>query len=87
MQLLKLSINIKEMTSIDITQNSVNKMYSLKKLHNLSKISLKQMMFISDTIFSDSNDYSVKKLRLKTVHIKNLNSTIITIVSIVTCFK
>lgn len=54
-----LSINMGGATSIDITQEGVDKAYGLKKLRDESGIPLDAMMFIGDAIFPGGDRKSV----------------------------
>ncbi|WP_294211639.1 HAD-IIB family hydrolase [uncultured Sphingomonas sp.] len=82
-----LSINMGGATSIDITQEGVDKAYGLKKLRNESGIPLDAMMFIGDAIFPGGNDYPAKELGLDTVRVRDPEETISVITAIVACQK
>ncbi|KIU28993.1 MULTISPECIES: HAD-IIB family hydrolase [unclassified Sphingomonas] len=82
-----LSINMGGATSIDITQEGVDKAYGLKKLRDESGIALDAMMFIGDAIFPGGNDYPAKELGLDTVRVRDPEETISVITAIVACQK
>ena len=82
-----LSINMGGATSIDITQEGVDKAYGLKKLRDESGIPLDAMMFIGDAIFPGGNDYPAKELGLDTVRVRDPEETISVITTIVACQK
>jgi phosphomannomutase len=82
-----LSINMGGATSIDITQEGVDKAYGLKKLRDESGIALDKMMFIGDAIFPGGNDYPAKELGLDTVRVRDPEETISVITAIVACQK
>lgn len=82
-----LSINMGGATSIDITQEGVDKAYGLKKLRDESGIALDVMMFIGDAIFPGGNDYPAKELGLDTVRVRDPEETISVITAIVACQK
>lgn len=82
-----LSINMGGATSIDITQEGVDKAYGLKKLRDESGIPLDAMMFIGDAIFPGGNDYPAKELGLDTVRVRDPEETISVITAIVACQK
>ena len=82
-----LSINMGGATSIDITQEGVDKAYGLKKLRDESGIPLDAMMFIGDAIFPGGNDYPAKQLGLDTVRVRDPEETISVITTIVACQK
>ena len=82
-----LSINMGGATSIDITQEGVDKAYGLKKLRDESGIPLDAMMFIGDAIFPGGNDYPAKELGLDTVRVRDPDETISVVTTIVACQK
>lgn len=82
-----LSINMGGATSIDITQEGVDKAYGLKRLRDESGIPLDAMMFIGDAIFPGGNDYPAKELGLDTVRVRDPQETLSVIAAIVACQK
>jgi HAD superfamily hydrolase (TIGR01484 family) len=82
-----LSINMGGATSIDITQEGVDKAYGLKKLRDASGIALDAMMFIGDAIFPGGNDYPAKELGLDTVRVRDPQETLSVVAAIVACQK
>ncbi|CAG9975197.1 unnamed protein product [Clonostachys byssicola] len=82
-----LSINLGGATSIDITQEGVDKGYGLKRLRDASGIPLEEMMFIGDAIFPGGNDYPAKEIGLDTVRVKDPDGTLAAIAAIVACLK
>ena len=82
-----LSINMGGATSIDITQEGVDKAYGLKRLRDESGIPLDAMMFIGDAIFPGGNDYPAKELGLDTVKVRDPDETLSVIAAIVACQK
>jgi phosphomannomutase len=49
-------------TSVDITRRGIDKAYGMKKLADLTGISLDDMLFVGDRLDEDGNDYPVKAL-------------------------
>lgn len=82
-----LSINMGGATSIDITKEGVDKGYALKRLAEVSKIPLEQMMFIGDAIFPGGNDYPAKEIGVKTVLVRDPDDTLTAIAAIVNCLQ
>ena len=82
-----LSINMGGATSIDITQEGVDKAYGLKRLRDESGIALGAMKFIGDAIFPGGNDYPAKELGLDTVRVRDPEETLAVIAGIVACLK
>ncbi|KAL3470863.1 HAD-like domain-containing protein [Aspergillus californicus] len=86
-QLPDMSVNLGGATSVDITKKGVDKAYGLRRLSELSKIALEEMMFIGDAIFPGGNDYPAFELGLKTVKVKNPDGTLAAIAAIVACLS
>ncbi len=82
-----LSINMGGATSIDITQEGVDKAYGLKRLRDESGIPLDAMMFVGDAIFPGGNDYPAKELGLDTVRVRDPQDTLGVIATVVVCQK
>ncbi|KAI8943951.1 HAD-superhydrolase, subIIB family protein [Xylaria longipes] len=82
-----LSINMGGATSIDITQEGVNKGSALKKLSDVSGIPLERMMLIGDAIFPGGNDYPAKEIGLKTVLVRDPDDTLTAISAIIACLQ
>ncbi|OAA80473.1 HAD-like domain protein [Akanthomyces lecanii RCEF 1005] len=82
-----LSINMGGATSIDITKEGVDKGYALKRLAEVSKIPLEQMMFVGDAIFPGGNDYPAKEIGVKTVLVRDPDDTLTAIAAIVACLQ
>ncbi|ONF97227.1 HAD-IIB family hydrolase [Sphingomonas jeddahensis] len=82
-----LSINMGGATSIDITQEGVDKAYGLKRLRDESGIPLDSMMFVGDAIFPGGNDYPAKELGLDTVRVRDPQDTLGVIATVVACQK
>jgi phosphomannomutase len=82
-----LSINMGGATSIDITQEGVDKAYGLKKLRDASGIALDAMMFVGDAIFPGGNDYPAKELGLDTVRVRDPQDTLSVIATVMACGK
>lgn len=49
-------------TSVDITRRGIDKAYGMRKLAELTGISLDDMLFVGDRLDPDGNDYPVKAL-------------------------
>jgi HAD superfamily hydrolase (TIGR01484 family) len=61
-QLPELEVRSGGSTSIDITRKGIDKAYGMKKLSELTGISLENMIFVGDRLDIDGNDYPVKLL-------------------------
>jgi hypothetical protein len=62
-------------TSVDITRRGIDKAYGMKKLADLTGISLDDMLFIGDRLDVDGNDYPVKALGVETVAVPGWEET------------
>ncbi|MCU1526424.1 MAG: family hydrolase, partial [Frondihabitans sp.] len=49
-------------TSVDITRKGIDKAYGMRKLAQISGISLDDMLFVGDRLDPDGNDYPVKAM-------------------------
>jgi HAD superfamily hydrolase (TIGR01484 family) len=58
-------------TSIDVTKIGVDKAYGLEQLVEHTGIELEKILFIGDRLEPGGNDFSVTRLPITTVHIKN----------------
>ncbi|SNS66331.1 hypothetical protein SAMN06309944_1218 [Micrococcales bacterium KH10] len=52
-------------TSVDITRRGIDKAYGMRKLADLTSLSLDDMLFIGDRLDPDGNDYPVKALGVR----------------------
>jgi phosphomannomutase len=62
-------------TSVDITRQGIDKAYGMKRLAELTGISLDDMLFVGDRLDPDGNDYPVKALGVSTRAVANWRST------------
>jgi phosphomannomutase len=53
-------------TSIDITRQGIDKAYGMRKLADLTGISLDKMVFVGDRLDEGGNDYPVKAMGMRT---------------------
>lgn len=79
------AINIGGSTSIDVTRKGVDKAYGLRKLSEQTGVSLEEMIFIGDAVFSGGNDYPAKLLGVDTVHIRDVDETKTVVGAIIAC--
>ncbi|MEO6115075.1 MAG: HAD-IIB family hydrolase [Pseudolysinimonas sp.] len=63
-------------TSIDITRSGIDKAYGIKKLAELTEISIDDMLFVGDRLDPDGNDYPVKGLGVPTHAVTNWHDTV-----------
>jgi phosphomannomutase len=60
------SIGVNATTSIDITKKGVNKAYGIRKLIELSGISVSEMLYVGDALEEGGNDSVVRQTGIKT---------------------
>ena len=62
-------------TSVDITRRGIDKAYGMKKLAEMTGISLDDMLFVGDRLDPDGNDYPVKALGVECVAVDGWEET------------
>ncbi len=62
-------------TSVDITRQGIDKAYGMKRLAELTGISLDDMLFVGDRLDEDGNDYPVKALGVECVAVEGWPDT------------
>ena len=62
-------------TSVDITRRGIDKAYGMKRLAELSGISLDDMLFVGDRLDENGNDYPVKALGVDCIAVENWQAT------------
>jgi len=62
-------------TSVDITRRGIDKAYGMKKLADLTGISLDDMLFVGDRLDEDGNDYPVKALGVECSAVEDWEET------------
>lgn len=60
------SIGVNASTSIDITKKGVNKAYGIRKLIELSGVSVSEMLYVGDALQEGGNDSVVRQTGIKT---------------------
>ena len=64
-------------TSVDITRQGIDKAYGMKKLAELTGISLDEMLFVGDRLDPDGNDYPVLALGVKCQAVEGWQDTVV----------
>lgn len=62
-------------TSVDITRKGIDKAYGMKKLAELTGISLDDMLFVGDRLDVNGNDYPVKAMGVRTQSVEDWEDT------------
>jgi phosphomannomutase len=72
-------------TSIDVTQHGIDKAYGIRKLRDVLRISIDQMIFIGDAVFPGGNDYPAKEAGALTIKVRDPHETKRVIEAIAAC--
>jgi phosphomannomutase len=62
-------------TSVDITRRGIDKAYGMRRLADLTGISLDEMLFVGDRLDPDGNDYPVKAMGVETYSVTSWEAT------------
>lgn len=69
------SVRMGGATSIDVTKPGIDKAYGIKKLKDLLKVQIADILFIGDALFPGGNDYPAKELGCACIHIRDHDET------------
>jgi hypothetical protein len=69
------AVEIGGSTSIDITQQSIDKAYAIEQISKRLDIKIEDILFIGDAIFEGGNDYSVIRTEVENINVKDVNET------------
>jgi hypothetical protein len=72
-------------TSIDVTKQGIDKGYGIRKLRDILRIPIEQMIYIGDAVFPGGNDYPAKQAGARAIEIKDPHETKRVIEAIVAC--
>ena len=81
------SINLGGTTSIDVTPPGIDKAYGIRKLRDILKIPIENMLFIGDAIFPGGNDYPALQAGADSIRVRDPQETKRVIEAIVACLK
>ncbi|MGB7592364.1 MAG: HAD hydrolase family protein [Terriglobia bacterium] len=62
-------------TSIDVNKPGIDKAYGIRKLRDILRISLKEMIFIGDALFVRRNDYAVEEAGVVSIPVRDPHET------------
>jgi len=79
------SVRLGGATSIDVTQQGIDKGYGIRKLRDILEIPIDQMIFVGDAVFPGGNDYPAKQAGALSIEIKDPHETKRVIEAIVAC--
>jgi HAD superfamily hydrolase (TIGR01484 family) len=79
------SVRIGGATSIDVTKPGIDKAYGITKLRGTLGISLKEMIYVGDTLFVGGNDYPAKQTGVICIPVQGPNETKRVIEAVIAC--
>ena len=81
------SVHVGGATSIDVTQHGIDKAYGIRKLRDILRIPIDEMIFIGDALFPGGNDYPAKEAGALSIEVKDPHETKRVIEAIVACLE
>jgi phosphomannomutase len=79
------AVNMGGATSIDITKPGIDKAYGIKKLKNVLKIKISEMIFIGDALMEGGNDHPAYKSGVDCIKVRGPEDTKRVIEGIMVC--
>jgi phosphomannomutase len=79
------AVNLGGSTSIDITLPGIDKAYGIRKLRDILKISIEEMIYVGDALFPGGNDYPVRSTGAVCIQVRDPNETKRVIEAITAC--
>jgi phosphomannomutase len=81
------SVHLGGATSIDITQHGIDKGYGIRKLRDVLRIEIHEMIFVGDALFPGGNDCPAKEAGALSIQVRDPHETKRVIESIVGCME
>lgn len=81
------SVRIGGATSIDITKPGIDKAYGIRKLRDILRISIPEMIYIGDALFVGGNDYPAEQAGVTSIAIRDPRETKRVTEAIIACMK
>lgn len=81
------SVRLGGATSIDVTKQGIDKAYGIRKLRDVLRIGIDQMIFIGDAVFPGGNDFPAKEAGALTIEVKDPHETKRVIEAISACLE
>ncbi len=69
------SVQLGGATSIDVTKPGIDKAYGIRKLRDILGITISEMIFIGDALFSGGNDYPAREAGVVSIQVRDPNET------------
>jgi phosphomannomutase len=79
------SVRLGGATSIDVTKHGIDKAYGIRKLRDILRMPIAEMIFIGDAIFPGGNDYPAKQAGALSIEVKDPHETKRVIEAILAC--
>jgi phosphomannomutase len=79
------SVRLGGATSIDVTRQGIDKAYGIRKLRDILRIAIDEMIFIGDAIFPGGNDYPAKEAGALSIEVRDPHETKRVIETLVAC--
>jgi phosphomannomutase len=81
------SVHMGGATSIDVTQKGIDKGYGIRKLRDVLRIGIHEMIFVGDALFPGGNDRPAKEAGALSIQVRDPHETKRVIESIVACME
>ncbi len=72
-------------TSVDITKPGIDKGYGIRKLRDILRIAIDEMIFIGDAVFPGGNDYPAKEAGALSIRVRDPEESKRVIEAIIAC--
>lgn len=69
------SVRLGGATSVDVTKSGIDKAYGIRKLRDVLKIPIAEMIFIGDAVFPGGNDYPAKEAGALAIEVRDPHET------------
>jgi HAD superfamily hydrolase (TIGR01484 family) len=79
------SVRLGGATSVDVTKPGIDKAYGIRKLRDVLKIPIPEMIFVGDAIFPGGNDYPAKEAGAVSIEVKDPHETKRVIEAVLAC--
>ncbi|HLV40134.1 HAD-IIB family hydrolase [Xanthomarina sp.] len=79
------SIGMGGTTSIDIVKPGIDKAYGIKKLEEMLKFNIPEMLFVGDALFEGGNDHPARKTGVDCIQVRDAEETKRIIETIIAC--
>jgi phosphomannomutase len=79
------SVRLGGATSVDVTKHGIDKAYGIRKLRDVLKIPIPEMIFVGDAVFPGGNDYPAKEAGALSIEVKDPHETKRVIEAIIAC--